>query len=129
MESSLILVILVAIILLVITIYCALMSHKLIFFNDAKFRTIFKDSLALIIIPLLVNIFSNKLKLKTYVTCVILLILLFIAYLLADTWNQPKTNDKHIIRHMATIILLLLLILISYIILKYLEIKFNFDIR
>lgn len=49
MESSLILVILVAIILLVITIYCALMSHKLIFFNDAKFRTIFKDSLALII--------------------------------------------------------------------------------
>ena len=44
MESSLILVILVAIILLVITIYCALMSHKLIFFNDAKFRIIFKDS-------------------------------------------------------------------------------------
>ena len=128
MESSLILVILVAIILLV-TIYCALMSHKLKFFNDKKFRIIFKDSLALIIIPLLVNIFSNKLKLKAYVTCVILLILLFIAYLLADTWNQPKTNDKHIIRHMATIILLLLLILISYIILKYLEIKFNFDIR
>ncbi|XON35193.1 hypothetical protein ACM28P_08040 [Lactobacillus crispatus] len=129
MESSLILVILVAIILLVITIYCALMSHKLIFFNDAKFRTIFKDSLALIIIPLLVNIFSNKLKLKTYVTCVILLSLLFVAYLLADTWDKPKTNDKHIIRHMATIILLLLLVLISYIILKYLEIKFNFDIR
>lgn len=97
MESSVILVILVAIILLVITIYCALMSHKLKFFNDKKFRIIFKDSLALIIIPLLVNIFSNKLKLKAYVTCVILLILLFIAYLLADTWNQPKTNDKHII--------------------------------
>ena len=129
MESSLILVILVAIILLVITIYCALMSHKLIFFNDAKFRTIFKDSLALIIIPLLVNIFSNKLKLKTYVTCVILLSLLFVAYLLADTWDKSKTNDKHIIRHMATMILLLLLVLISYIILKYLEIKFNFDIR
>ena len=49
MESSLILVILVAIILLVITIYCALMSHKLKFFNDKKFRIIFKDSLALII--------------------------------------------------------------------------------
>lgn len=129
MESSFILLILVLIVLLILAIYCIWMSCKLKFFNDTKARIIFKDTLSLIIIPLLVNVFGNKLHKHMYITSLIILVLLFILYLLADIWNKPKTNDKHVILHIILIIAGVLGILIVCLVFKYLEIKLDFDIR
>lgn len=129
MESSFTLLALVLVILLIIAIYCIWMYHKLKFFNDTKARIIFKDTLSLVIIPLLVNVFGNKLHKNMCIMSLSVLILLFILYLLADTWNQPKTNDNHVISHVLLVVLGILAVFVAYLILKYLEIKFNFDIR
>ena len=98
-------------ILLIIFIYCAWATDHIQRFNSEKYRVVIKDMIGLLIIPLIINIFSNQLTITDFKTSIFLLIALFILYLGADLWDAASTNDIHVVKHFIWIMVILILIL------------------
>ena len=86
-----ILVFVILMLLLIMTVYCMIMSYKLLFFNDQKYRVVMKDSLSLLIIPTLVNLFSNDLSQEQLIGNYILIFILFCYYLFIELF-ELKTD-------------------------------------
>lgn len=86
-----ILVFVILMLLLIMTVYCMIMSYKLLFFNDQKYRIVMKDSLSLLIIPTLVNLFSNDLSQEQLIGNYILIFILFCYYLFIELF-ELKTD-------------------------------------
>lgn len=83
-------------ILLVISIYCTIMSFTFLSFNDRKYRIILKDILSLIIIPIIVNIFSNKMPYSQLRLNLAILAILILYYIFIDIAEFGATNSKSI---------------------------------
>ena len=82
-------------ILAVYMLITSLLSKKR-HFNNEKYLTIFKDSVAILIIPLLTNLLSdNKLATNQFIAYLVLIIALIGLYLFADWQFIP--NKTHVI--------------------------------
>lgn len=103
-------------ILLIIFIYCAWATDHIQRFNSEKYRVVIKDMIGLLIIPLIINIFSNQLTITDFKTSIFLLIALFILYLVADLWDAASTNDIHTIKHFIVIMGILVFILFGIVV-------------
>lgn len=118
-------------ILLVISIYCTIMSFTFLSFNDRKYRIILKDVLSLIIIPIIVNIFLNKMpysQLRLNLAILIILILYYIFIDIAEFGvNRSSLAIEYFIVSLVMVILLLfVLVALSIFLLNIFGfIKFN----
>ena len=77
----------------VVTVYCTIMTYSYLSFYDKKYRMIIKDCLNLIIMPVLVNIFGNKLSSQDLQSSSIVLILLTIYYILLEIYELNDSSS------------------------------------
>lgn len=92
-QIAMIIVVSFLLILLVMTVYCTIMSYSYLSFYDKTYRMIIKDCLTLIIVPILVNIFSNKLSAQDLENSSIVLILLILYYILLDIFELNDSDS------------------------------------
>lgn len=92
-QIAIIIVVSFLLILLVMTVYCTIMSYSHLSFYDKTYRMIIKDCLTLIIVPILVNIFSNKLSAQDLENSSIVLILLILYYILLDIFELNDSDS------------------------------------
>ena len=104
--------------------YTAWLSAKFKNFDDLKYLLIIKDLSSLIILPLLINIFSNQLTKKILYVTYGLILILFGLYIYADIHlsvrKKSKSADPYIVKIIVIVILILIVVYFIY--------RFNADI-
>lgn len=119
-----IIIFLISILLVLFMFYTAWLSAKFKNFDDSKYLLIIKDLSSLIILPLLINIFSNQLTKKILYVTYGLILILFGLYIYADIHlsvrKKSKFADPYIVKTIVIVILILIVVYFIY--------RFNADI-
>ena len=114
----------------VVTVYCTIMTYSYLSFYDKKYRMIIKDCLNLIIMPVLVNIFGNKLSSQDLQSSLIVLILLTIYYILLEIYELNDSSSFLAIPYLVkSIIISVLLLIIFLVVILFLLKTLNIIIR
>lgn len=100
----------------VVTVYCAIMTYSYLSFYDKKYRMIIKDCLNLIIMPVRVNIFGNKLSSQDLQSSSIVLILLTIYYILLEIYELNDSSSFLAIPYLVKSIIISVLLLIIFLV-------------
>lgn len=119
-----IIIFLISILLVLFMFYTAWLSAKFKNFDDSKYLLIIKDLSSLIILPLLINIFSNQLTKKILYVTYGLILILFGLYIYVDIHLSVRKKSKFADPYIVKIIVIVILILIVV----YFIYRFNADI-
>lgn len=92
------------------------MTYSYLSFYDKKYRMIIKDCLNLIIMPVLVNIFGNKLSSQDLQSSSIVLILLTIYYILLEIYELNDSSSFLAIPYLVKSIIISVLLLIIFLV-------------
>ena len=129
-QISMIIIICFLLISFVVTVYCTIMTYSYLSFYDKKYRMIIKDCLNLIIMPVLVNIFGNKLSSQDLQSSLIVLILLTIYYILLEIYELNDSSSFLAIPYLVkSIIISVLLLIIFLVVILFLLKTLNIIIR